>query len=190
MKLKEIIAKVDKTNPKLKEEPSWEALAQDLRVEGLYNSDDIRLTSYWMKIHYCTDTWVGWKAYYLDNELVCISEQVGRKWDEEFEYVSKESAKKLKEYLISLVQKEDEFDNLTIMNEDEEHSDKYSIEYSSQIMGRFHKTGLYLPTNEEVEIIKTFNDYVKFHEVIVKFPNGEEKEIDCRDLRFDYCKTF
>lgn len=56
---------------------------------------------YFLISWYCTDSWVGVRAYFLNGEFVAISSQIGRKYDQEFEWVSKEAYYKVKEYIAS-----------------------------------------------------------------------------------------
>lgn len=57
---------------------------------------------------YCTDTWVGMYAYYLDGELVLITTQSGRKCDKIYHHVSGATYRKLKEFLKTLFVEHDE----------------------------------------------------------------------------------
>ena len=149
---------------------------------------DERLKCYFIKRWYCTDSYVGLRAYFLDDELVAFSFQGGRKADESFEFISKDSAKKLREYVYSLIVKRDfEYDSLSyIENIDDEVDPMFKIEYNSQIL---HKYGFL--NGEKVEIVKKhypFSDPRYFHTVEVKRENGVKTEVDCRDLLFEYNK--
>ena len=184
-----MISLLDRSNKKLEDDVSLESIANDFGIYDIgYGVENTRLKSYWLRVWYCTDSYVGWKAYYLDDELVCVSSQLGRKCDEVFEYVSTQTATKVRDYLLTLVCPREI--SVDIINQDEEYHDNYYVEYSSQIMNTFHKFGKYKPTGDVVEIVKTYNDYIHFHEVNVKFPDGSIKEVDCRDILFEYCKTY
>lgn len=61
-----------------------------------------RFRVYWLKTWYCTDTWVGYRAWFLDDELVAMTYQAGRKYDEEFSWVSKEAYDKSRKVIHEL----------------------------------------------------------------------------------------
>lgn len=184
--LRKLVSEIDFNNEKLKTYPSWESLSNQLNISDLYWSNDTRLTCYFIKLHYCTDTVVGTRAYFLDNELVCISTQAARKSSELFSFVSEEIAFKVRDYLLSLTEPNG-FKIDIIEGFDQEIPDTYNIYYNTQIL---HKTALL--DGEPVEIIKTnfenegFNSPNYFHSVLIRNENGEDKIVDCRILDFKY----
>jgi len=184
MTLKEAIDKIDKTNPKNEDSPSWGELFYEVfKTHDSFWSDDTRLKSYWVKVWYCTDSYVGIKAYFLDEELVCISDKVARKDSEDFEFVSKETFKKVKEYLKSLIQETEEEDCICLIDFEQEMGENYTVSYNTQIL---HKNALY--KGEIVEIIKTyfgFNTPDYFHSVEIKY-QGEIIKVNVNELYFPY----
>jgi hypothetical protein len=183
---RKIISEIDFSNKKLKSDPNWENLSSIFNID-LDWSDDTRLKSYYIKIHYCTDSYVGIKAYFLDDEFVALSNQVGRKYSEEFDFVSIETAEKVKNYLLTLLEPEEYSVKIDIIDYlDEEIPSTYKIEYNTQIL---HKKALY--NDEYVDIIKT--NFQKegsespnyFHSVLIKKGN-DEIMVDCRDLDFEF----
>lgn len=164
--------------------PSWEKLANEFGI-SLNWTEDTRLKCYFIERWYCTDSCVGTRVYFLDNEFVCISYQSGRKMNENFYFVSKEIANKVGEYLKSLVEIEYNVDIIEENFLDEVIPDEYTIEYNSQII---QKQG-YL-NGQLVEIVKCYYPYSDkdrhFHTVEIKLPSGEIKEIHCRELKFKY----
>lgn len=183
MKLKEVLNSINFEDKRIQTHPDWEELAQEFGID-LYWSEDERLKAYHVKTWQCTDTWVGWEAYFLDKELVCISSQNARKSDKDFEFISKESFIKVRDYLLSLTL-EDEDKNINILDLELEIPEKYVIEYSNQIL---HKTAWL--DNNKVEIIKKRYSYEEkdkyFHTVEIKTEDGNVREVDCRELLFDY----
>jgi hypothetical protein len=186
--LNDLIKNIDFNNKKLESTPDWEELARIFNVLDLYWSDDTRLKAYFIKTWYCTDSWVGIRAYFLDGEFVALSNQSGRKGDEDFEFVNKESAKKVEDYLRSLVVEnrvEPYFDILEGL--DDEIPSTYKIQYNTQIL---HKTALL--NGEKVEIVKTNyeSEGIKspnyFYTVMIKHSNGKKEEINCKELDFEY----
>ena len=185
--IRKIISEIDKTK---EFEPSWEELADIFNVNDLYWSDDTRLKCYFIKKWYCTDSYVGTRVYFLDDEFVAISNQMGRKMNEDFSFVSEKLANKLKIYLESLV--ENKF-NLSIIEDnflDKEIPSTFKIEYNSQIL---HKEAFL--NGEKVKIVKTNYSWKDkavgekadryFHTVEI-LKDGKKEEIDCRELDFEY----
>jgi hypothetical protein len=188
--LGKILSEIILNDNKLKTTPAWGDLASEFKLWDLHWSDDQRLKCYFISVECQTDTWVGTKAYFLDHEFVAISYQESRKSFEDFDFFSKERAMKVKQYLESLLESENVIENLTYISQDdfllEEIEDTYRIEYSSHII---HKSAIYTHETQgelNVKIIKTYNDMKHLHEVIIELPNGEQKEVDCRDLKFKY----
>ncbi len=106
MKLKELIAAIDPTKADKWQNGFWdfEKLGSDLGVYNLYDVDgDVfnHIKEFPLHTWNCTDTMVGWNALYLNNELICISYQAGRKCDKNYFWASKEMAEKTREYLLS-----------------------------------------------------------------------------------------
>jgi hypothetical protein len=187
--LRKIISEIDLTDNKLRTTPNWEELGSLFEIYDSIWTDEERLKSYFIKKWYCTDSYVGTRAYFFDGKFIAISTQVGRKADEEFIFTSKEDAFILKNYLESLVSKDKSF-NIDYFDDelDVVISTTFKIEYNSQIL---HKSAFL--NGEKVKIIKTnFGSYSKentkdyFHSVIVEKENGEQIKIDCRELDFEY----
>ena len=101
--VREIINSINFDDKSIQTSPDCEKLSSQFGIYNLYWSEDTRLKAYHVKTWLCTDTWVGWVAYFLDSEFVCLSTQNARKSDTEFEFVSKEAHSKLRDYLFSLV---------------------------------------------------------------------------------------
>lgn len=188
MKLKELIDKIDKSNPKLQTDPSYSELGNIFNLDLYWsNIEDERLKCYWMMCWLCTDSWVGWRAYFLDDELVCVSFQLGRKQDEEFEFVQ-DKIETLKKYLESLVDNPLR-DDYELIDFDQEIGENYKITYQSQLISIFHEKGIY--QGEEVEV-KRIKDTKEWNPdiVMIKKPDGTMSQISVRDIQFEYCKTF
>lgn len=184
---KSLINGIDKNDKKMKTEPEMEKLANEFEIYDWLNNDE-RLEAYYISVWQCTDTWVGTTAYFLDGEFVLSTNQMYRKGDTTIAYASKEAYLKIKEYIFSLADKKE--DNFVLIGNMEDKIDSYyEIQYSSQIL---HKHAYYQIEIEGVyewvlvEITKTYNDYVKFHEVEIQLPSGKKVEVDCRELRFKY----
>jgi len=74
----------------------------------LYSEDIPYLKAYFTDVNWlCTDDVVGIRAYYFQDELVAISSQPGRKYGEEFEWVSKEAYQKVRQYVADAIAKKE-----------------------------------------------------------------------------------
>ncbi len=189
MNIIQIANSIDRKNPSLKVTIDWHVLYELIGNLNYPWPDDknTRLNCYWFECWYCTDSFVGRRAYFLDDELICVSYQQGRKCSQELQFVSRETYKKFKGYLESLADVEEDRINI-IIPETAELPDLYTVEYSSQLMGQFHKFGYLGDTGEEVELMGEGDD--KFHKVKVKYSDGRIEQVDCRKIEFEYGKTF
>lgn len=150
MKLKDLINRVDKQE-KFKDKIYIGSIAEELFNENISNYDDQdRLVAYFVGSWYCTDTFVGYRVYFFDNEPVAVSSQTGRKMDEVFEWVSQEAFKKVKDYIYSFKEAAEE-EQAVLLNPDEEVS-TYKIMFNSQLFD-YHK-GIPLYNGEKVKIVE------------------------------------
>lgn len=187
MKVKDIAKNIDKSEANNTQHIDFDALANDLGVPFSFDQDppDNRLQAYWVANWYCTDSWVGDRLYFFDNEPVAYSVQNGRKDDEHFFWFSEEAARKVKVYVLSLIAREN--NHFTVCDINEDIGDSYKINYLSQVldwsMARYHGQPI-----ELVEIIKDEKDYYGFDAKLrIKITdNGEEHLIEVKDLDFVY----
>lgn len=103
MTIKDLIGKIDKNDDKCQGLADLDNFAQELVCDCSWNETfEAHMKKYWIHSWYCTDQWVGLAAYFFNDEFVCVSTQVGRKYDEDFEWVSQEAANKVRDFIISL----------------------------------------------------------------------------------------
>ena len=145
-----------------------------------YIEFDKRIKCVFLRPHYCTDSWVGIRAYFLDGEFVAISTQIGRKYDETFKFRSQESALKVRDYILSLIPKK-ELDINILSELDEEIEDYYSVDYAGQIL---HKSGIY--NGEKVKIKRRATDFKDLYTATIVREDGKEKNVDCREIKLSY----
>jgi len=148
------------------------------------NESNQRLKAYWFGNWHCTDSYVGYKMYFLDNEPVAVSTQNGRKSDEEFEWFSEELAIKVKNYLISLMPKKREV-NITLCDINDDIGDGYKIHYNGQLLPKYNKP---IFNGESVKILEEMKNkpYGTDDRLKIKLNSGEEKEIGISDLDFKF----
>lgn len=122
MNLREAIAKIDKTSSRAQDWSNIEDFSQELglNVYTGHHEFEQRVKKYWIHSWYCTDTWVGLAAYFMDDELICVTVQKGRKWDEEFQWVSKEAALKVRDFILDI--DKDDSREVSLLNLDEDLS--------------------------------------------------------------------
>ena len=103
MKLKEIIQNIDKSSDNESYVNIYEFLDEFGIIYIDYTEDDKqRLKAFYYAKWLCTDSWVGGRAYFLDDVLVATSWQSGRKMDENFFWVSQDDFNKVGDYLRTL----------------------------------------------------------------------------------------
>jgi hypothetical protein len=160
---------------------------------GVYESveDDAgRLVYYWVKTWYCTDAWVGVRAYYLDDVLVAVSEQPGRKFPEEFKWVSQEAFLKVKAHIESLVIKENE-DEVPLLDVEEDFPDGYRVDFRNQLLEPIHKHVLF--ENRVVKVVwpqpkPETNNMLEYHidKNVVIIDMGVQKTVPLSEVLFAY----
>ena len=181
MKIIEIAQKLDKSN----ENEEWintEELGRQFGIDVPYVKQD-RLKSFWVGNWYCTDTYVGYRMYFFDDEPVAFSVQNGRKSNEDFEWFSLESATKVRDYLLTLITKEVEL-HVTICDVNEEIGDSFKIAYNSQILNTENVTF----NGEKVTLLERIKnkpyDIDTIHKI--QLPSGETKEVEIEELDFGF----
>lgn len=136
----------------------------------------------------CTDTHVGITAYFLDDEFAFIEIQNARKSPKEFEFANKEMFDKVKVYIESMQNKDNE-NEIVFMNPEYVMDKFYSNNYSSQFL---HDYAFY--DGEIVDIIDKFRSGYEgkynFHNIKIKHANGKKEVVDCRELKLMYCTPY
>jgi hypothetical protein len=115
------------------------------------NEQEKRLQTLYLRVWYCTDTWVGTKAYFFDGEFVAVSDQIGRKYQQEFQWVSVQAYKKVKEYLLSLTKEEEDIPLLEEADLEQDLGPYYHVNYEEQLLPRIQS---YFYQGKPVEYIR------------------------------------
>ena len=190
MKIKDLIQRVNKSK-EFEEEVDFEEFCSIFHLDYNYeNIEQDRLMSYWIGNWYCTDQTVGYRVYYFDNEVVCLTVQNGRKCGEEFEWISKELYYKVKNYVQEVAVRKD---IIPLQDLEAEIGGFYKIEFNGQLYSHHHKIP-YL-NGEKVSIVSVnrvpgfmedsmFSSTCKM--VRVEFENKETKWVNIRDLDFPF----
>jgi len=133
-----------------------------------------RLKCYPLARHLCTDTMVGYKCYYFDDKFVCMSYQSSRKSSETIVgWVSQESSREVKEYIISLVPKKDTKVEVLDMSEE---SEGYLVEYAGTSCAKY-----ILYKDEMCKVLKDkWGNSKNFHTITIAY-KSKELDVDIRD---------
>jgi hypothetical protein len=148
-----------------------------------YDKLNARLKAYWVSKHLCTDTWVGTKAMYLDDELIGMSTQSARKSPIEYSFISLEKYLKLKDFLLSLVApSESDIDIISDEDLQLDIGDTYHVQFSNQILS---KNGYYM--GKQVKYLRQVDpkDYIS-RTIVVEDDEGNEIIINCNEFEIPY----
>lgn len=183
MKLIEIAKQIDKS----KNNEDWidiGRVSEEFNLNIDFISQD-RLKAYWIGSWCCTDTCVGYKMYFLDDEPVCISIQTGRKSRENFKWFSNQHAIKVRDYLITLMFNKDLEDDFPLCDINEDFGDSYKIEFNANIVNSNRATYKNEPVTILERILETPN-YGIDTRLKIQLNNNEIIEVDITDLDFKY----
>lgn len=187
MKIKDVIKNIskEKSNEDWVDIPefAWNNFDLNVDYDCIMETKQDRLKCYWLYKWYCTDTYVGCKVYFLDSEAVAISTQRGRKYDEEIEWLSEESALKVRDYLISFTLKESTTFNICDLEKD--IGDSFKLYFNNEVFIGQEA----LLEGKGVVIVKCIKEDVNYgldKKVKVRLLNGEEKIVEVQDLDFKF----
>lgn len=128
----------------------------------------IRLTTW-----YCTDLWVGVSVILLGDVPICICNQIGRKWDEEYKWINKELYLETKIIVekAKYPEAEREIESLDL---NEEFGNSYQIEFASQLIFDFHTSAIF---NGEKVSIKEIKEPYGSSRVNITFADGKDANV-------------
>lgn len=185
MLLKDIISNLDKSKQNEDNNIIWdlEDIGSEVGVELPYGTfqdkDDYKLKCYWVANHYCTDTYVGYRAYFLGDEFVALSYQQARKSDEVYKWFSKEAFIKVRDYILSLQVGESVDFPEEFLDMEEDFGKGYPVQYTGELLRKDVWLG------REMVRVKDERSFVNgkhnFHQIIVQ--NGNKLiETDIRNI--------
>lgn len=123
MKISELLVKLD-TSTTNEDWVDLNSIAErNFDVYHLPYIAEHELKAYWLGKHLCTDTDVGYRAYFLSGKLVAVSCQSARKSGEVFYWVGVGEFKLVHQYLLSLA----ETPEINLLDLDEEMPEMYSL---------------------------------------------------------------
>lgn len=137
----------------------------------------------WLICWYCTDSRVGTRVILLDNIPICISNQDGRKSDQEFQWVSKVHFELASKHVEEIKLQQDKQSNISTLNLEEDQCEFYKICFPEQLLSScFHKFGFY--GNQKVSIEKIKPDDYRNNNVKITLSSGETKIVDVSEIDF------
>src|SRR5690242_12506049 len=139
MKLSEIIKNLDRSEKNSSYVDICELATREFDLNAYIHSESKELTCYYFLNWYCTDTYVGGRVYFLNDEPVATSWQNGRKMSEEIYWVSKEAYNKVRDHILTLINEVDK--TINIVDLEEEWGIGYEISFGSQLLTKkvYHK---------------------------------------------------
>lgn len=197
MKLIALIKKINPIKSEFKHSIDIESLCEDLNIsiEDTNNISD----SYWTKEnngesllsacsiarHYCTDTIVGNSVLFFKNEPVAFISQTGRKMSPGYKWLSLYKARSVKDYLLSLVEKQDLSESIELLNSEFEVNDLgYMLYFSEQLL---EKKVYY--NNELCEVLEINPTKDLAGEKLIIRVGDEKKEVLMKDCIVPYNLT-
>lgn len=108
MTIQEALNNLDKTELDYQSAVSLEWIAKEVGIKFYDFSawDSPKVKKFPLKTWLCTDTIVGFHAYFLDDTLVAISHQCGRKYPVEMYWIDTEKYKMVFDHVIDVISKE------------------------------------------------------------------------------------
>jgi hypothetical protein len=185
MKLKEIIENIDKSKKNSSYIDVQELARQEFDIQIGYEQELNRITAYYFLKWYCTDSYVGGRAYFLDDKFIAISSQTGRKMNEDFIWVSQEAFSETKKYILTLIEEQVDRE-ISPLDMEEEWGIGAHISYSSQLLT---DKVVFEPTGEKVDVVETYHsvgDIKSWSTVKIKFENGKEEIVNMKNILVPY----
>lgn len=184
MKIIDLIKNIDKSDQNKNYVNIHDFAYEQFSLSLDHNVINKNLKCYWLGRWLCTDSYVGYRVYFLNDEAVGISLQEGRKCSENMYWISKEAAIKTKEYILSLMVEEVEDNDYIICDINEDLGDSFKISFNDQIIDMDKATY----KNEKVEIVEFIRKekYYIDNELKIKLQNGNVIKVCAEDLDFKY----
>ena len=186
MTIGEVVNKIDKSKEN-EGTIDTEDLCYELDLpEDYFEAEELKC--YWIANWQGSDSDIGAKIYFLNNEPVCYSYQRGRKSKGNYFWFSKECAKKTREFIREKIEENNTlFEEIELMDFTEKFSDSsfYTISYNSCVINWnniYHQ-------GEKVEFIEKVvedkMDTIIGDKIVIKTPSGELKTVSLRgDILF------
>lgn len=187
MTLQDIIDNIDKSSSE--EWQDLEQLAKEFDIFDYVGDYDLKVKSYFYETWYCTDTWVGGRIYFYDDEPICVSYQQGRKCGEKFSWLNQEAFDKTHKYILSLIEDNNQLRPTIITNDELTNEDVYGngyhIEFASQFTKKIDKVIL-KETLMPVKIIDTYHKNTIGKKLLIEDVEGNTKVVGTDEVTIPY----
>lgn len=192
MKLKEVIENVNISE----NDDQWidfDTIGEDLGFNyiDLENIDTLKnnlLRSTYITGHLCTDSMVGFEAFFLGEDFVCLTHQSARKSSKEvIGWGSEELAEKTKAYIKSLIPEQMKEMDIEIIDMTQEMGDGFFVGSAEQLI---HSQFLY--NGHMVDLVKRVRhneDGSRNSEDIIINDQGTEKTISVKDITIPFLRN-
>jgi len=187
MKFKDIIEKFKRTKENENQYLDVEEIANEMNLQLDFDYEKVKLLenhlkSYWFIRWLCTDTWVGTKLYFFDDEFVFLTNQTGRKCGMIFEWKDENSFKLIQSEILKCVIVEEQASKCDLINMEEDYDLFYDLDFTEQVIG---SEAYYL--DELVQIVdkphRTSDGKTNFREIYINV-DGKTIMVDVRSLKF------
>lgn len=181
MKLIDLIEKGKNLPKEYNHGEAFHSLMEELGIYDYSDNDEKkRITLQRPMVWNCTDSWVGLKIYYFDDEPVCVSFQSGRKNNENFEWLSDEAYQKTKKFLYSFVEPEEVC--FAKINFDEEIDDFYNVSFYNQLLQREG-----FVNDKKVTIVEDGDKgNIISEKAVVEYEDSTREIVDVSDIKIAY----
>lgn len=190
MTLKEIIEKIKKpVQGQFDDNINVEALCYSVGLNDFkYYSEQTRLKAFYYQRWLCTDTYVGRKVYFLDDEAVATSWQPARKSSEDISFISEETFKKVQNFVVETYSNEPEVSKIPLTDLNEEVGEFYQVQYAEQLLEKYvyiFENGVKIPVKALKAVTGEGSKYVKEF-VEIEFETGETKVVNIKEIFIQY----
>lgn len=189
MKIKEAFERVDKGD-KNHSDVNLSGLASAIGLD-IYQLADIDyeelenpiITCYTLINWLCTDMWVGFDLYFINDKPLAMSECMCRKCEMKY-YIVEDAIPELRDHIFDLVASNEDYE-YEACDMDEEINQGYRIGYLNQVLNWDRMTYKDIP----VELVKKYDDesgYGIATKIRIKTKDGDELDVYMNDVRFGY----
>ncbi len=149
-----------------------------------WDSFHSRFKAYWIAPHYCTDTWVGLCALYLDGKPIGVGYQPARKSDMKIRFISEACMRELRDVLLSFERRENP--EADLIDPEEDIGGSFKVHYAAEVLS---KTATLDGTTVEVDLTHRtdYNQPVEeWSRINVRFPDGTKKRVEVAHLEVPF----
>ena len=185
MKIKELLERVQPLKKTAVEDIN--VFSEVLGLGSIYTwVENSKISEYMFAFWRCTDAMVGYRVYFLDDEPIAVTTKVGRKMNEQFEWISKDAYNKTFAYISEFLRNEE----IPLIDLDEEIGETYKVRYFEQSYDYHKSNAIY--KEQKCVIIRLKDSYKDelgvYHaeKVQIRLENNDTLWVEQRELDFPY----